>query len=129
MRFSDMAVVKIPYDEYSFFGQKYYRPDIMDSRDRLKLLGKIIPFIRFEPCEKCNGTGLTGVQVHNDGSYSWNSTYCKHCNGNGGVLVSLNENVSRVCKKCDGVGFSNYLSPCCDCGGKGVFDWLDNVLG
>lgn len=118
-----------------------YMPDIKDSRARLKALCEINPFVKFEPCKKCEGTGLSGVvcstsreyaMIHGLGS-AWDGGLCKECNGNGGKLISLNENLCTVCSDCDGVGLAKIYGysteKCYSCNGQGIKDWLKKVLG
>ena len=114
--------------------ESIYSPNILDFRERLKTLSESNSFVKFKPCERCEGTGLSGFfKSRAYGDYSWNGEYCDHCKGNGGSLISLNEILCSVCTECNGVGKitidETIKGKCNKCNGQGTIDWLTRVLG
>ena len=70
----------------------------------------------FYKCDKCDGTGLYGVNHHEQGA-SWDGiSYCDKCDGTGYINWEKSE-AFIVCDSCSGVG-------CLKCNNKGVVDWI-----
>lgn len=100
----------------------YYSPEISDPVERLKVLAfKYEGLLEYKTCKKCKGVGST---LNILGS----RRPCKHCNGNGGHIISTNNKVIEICNACNGVGFISNHFPCDKCNGEGIIDWINQVL-
>ena len=100
----------------------YYSPEISDPVERLKVLSfKYEELLEYKACKKCKGIGSF---LNILGS----KRTCKHCNGNGGHIITTNNKIIEVCDACNGIGFTSNFFPCDKCKGEGIIDWIDQIL-
>jgi DnaJ-class molecular chaperone len=88
----------------------------------------------FKKCKDCKGTGLSGVEemtIEAIRNHSWTGEFCSKCDGKGYLIkpeLINNTPFFTTCDDCKGEGF-NKKGLCKKCDGVGFLDWVSNITG